>query len=262
MSLKSAERRARPDQHRLPASGRAAAAGHRRTRGSPSATRIASAAATSRCCSPAPIRPSCSAPRSRWSSRCGSGRSCARRASPATCRRPEITITPRLDLMADHGRHHRRDEPGDPRRHPGRDRPGQRPLLAVRSPGADPGRAQRRLAPQPLDDREHAGADRQRRLGAAEGRRRDQLRRGPLGHPADQSGAPDHGRRRPRRGRRRRRRRSSTQLPIMQNLPGGRRARPLRPAARGSAAHLRVPDALCSRAPSSSSRCWCCSTRG
>ena len=53
-----------------------------------------------------------------------------------------------------------------------------------------------------------------------EGRRRDQLRRRPLGHPAHQPGAPDHDRRRPRPGVVD----GETiinQLPIMQNLPEG-----------------------------------------
>ena len=41
-----------------------------------------------------------------------------------------------------------------------------------------------------------------------------------------------------------------------------RRARPLGPAAGGGAAPFRVPGRARSPAPSSSSRCWCCSTKG
>ena len=62
---------------------------------------------------------------------------------------------------------------------------------------------QRGIAPEPLDHRESAGADRQRRLGAPEGHRRDRLRRRPDPDPALQPAAPDRRRRRPRPRRRR-----------------------------------------------------------
>ena len=94
-------------------------------------------------------------------------------------RRPEITITPRLDLAADLGvttaalsQAIRIATLGEIDQNSARfslsDR--QMPIRVA---------LDRRLAPQPVDDREHAGADRERRLGAAEGRRRDQLRRRP-----------------------------------------------------------------------------------
>jgi hypothetical protein len=70
-------------------------------------------------------------------------------------------------------------EPDDPHRDPGRHRPEQRQILAVGPPDPDPGGARRERARESLDDREPAGADRRRRLGAAEAGRRHQLRRRP-----------------------------------------------------------------------------------
>ena len=159
-----------------------------------------------------------------------------------------------------HGRHHRRDEPGDPGRDPGRDRPGQRPLLALRPAGADPGHAQRKFAAQPLDDREHAGADGQWRLGAAPGRRRHQLRRRPVDHPAHQPGAPDDDRRRSCAGRRRLQRRARPAADAAESARGRGAARPGNQ--REEASSSPSSSAPWSPAPSSSSRCWCCSTKG
>ncbi len=94
--------------------------------------------------------------------------------------RPEITITAAARPRRRPRRHHRGAEPGDPHRDPGRDRPEQRPLLAVRPPDPDPRRAQRECAPAASSTIENLPvptAD--RRLGAAQGRRRHQLRRRP-----------------------------------------------------------------------------------
>ena len=123
--------------------------------------------------------------------------------SRATCRRPEITITPRFDLAADMGvttaalsQTIRIATQGEIDQNSAKFSLSDRQIPIRVS-------LERGIAPEPVDDRESAGADRERRLGAAEGRRRDRLRRRPDPDPALQPAAPDRRRRRPRAGRRR-----------------------------------------------------------
>ena len=78
----------------------------------------------------------------------------------------------------------------DPHRDHRRHRAEQRQILARRPPGADLGQPVGEQPARPVDAREPAGADRQRRLGAAEVGRRDRLRLGPGDGPAHQPGAP------------------------------------------------------------------------
>ena len=224
----------RPHQHRIPPPGRARGCRRSPTRASSSAIRTRSAAATSRSCSPAPIPPSCSA--------------AALTLVEQMRQRPELRA-PRIagDLQAArdhdpaaaqpdgrHGRHHRRDEPGDPRRHAGRDRSGQRPLLAQRPAGADPGRRSTRARGAISRRSRTCRCRRERRLGPAQAcSPKSASAPARLVNPAHQSAAPGDRRRRSRRRAWSTRRRSSPQLPIMQNLPEGVERARSGPAARG-----------------------------
>ena len=107
-------------------------------------------------------------------------------------------------------RRSRRDDggaqPDDPHRDARRHRAEQREILAVRPPGADQGLAVGKCAARPLDAREPAGADVERRLGSAEGGRRHRLRLRPDDDQPLEPAPPPGDRRRPRAGRGRRRR--------------------------------------------------------
>ena len=157
------------------------------TRASPSAARTAVRAdGRSRSCWAASIRTRCTAPRIAWSTDMAQrARIASRRGSSGDLQRPEITITPRLDLAAELGvttqalsQAIRIATLGEIDQNSARfslsDR--QIPIRVA---------LDRSGAPQPLDDREHAGADRDRRLGAAEACVADiSFGAGPTRHPA------------------------------------------------------------------------------
>ena len=112
--------------------------------------------------------------------------------------RPEITIKPRLDLAADLGvttaalsQTIRIATLGDIDQNSAKFSLSDRQIPIRVS-------LDRSLAPQPGDDREPAGADHQRRLGAAQGRRRHRLRRRADDGPAQQPAAAHLDRRRSR----------------------------------------------------------------
>ena len=90
--------------------------------------------------------------------------------------RPEIVDQAAPGPRRGPRRHDGGAEPDDPHRNAWRYRAEQRQILALRSPGADHRVAVRKLAARHRDAREPAGADVERRLGAAESRRRDRLR--------------------------------------------------------------------------------------